>query len=152
MAKQQVKDEEMVEGSGVVEEVDTFLENWPGAYQPVRDCFRLLYLELATMAGVTLNFSARPGVSYSLRPQHDTMVGREFFAIIDVIDEDQENRWLSVCFYQDLISDPEERGECIPGGLPGGDGYCFNLSGDDKGLADYLVVRLHEARTAAAGE
>ncbi len=142
----------MAEGSGVVEEIGTLLENWPGAYQPVRDCFRLLCRELTAMPEVTFSFSARPGVSYSLRPRHNKMVGREFFAIIDVIDEEPENRWLSVCFYQELISDPEERGECIPAGLPGGDGYCFNVSGDDDNeLAGYLVARLHEARTAAAG-
>ncbi len=141
----------MAEGSGVVEEIDTFLENWPGAYQPVRDCFRLLCRELSIMTEVTFSFSARPGVSYSLRPRLKKMIDREFFAIIDVIDEEPENRWLSVCFYQDLISDPEERGECIPGGLPGGDGYCFDVSGDDNELAGYLIARLHEARTAAAG-
>ncbi len=141
----------MAEGIGIIEEIDTFLENWPGPNQPARDCFRLLYRELSAMAGVTLSFSPRPGVSYSLRPQHNAAVDRGFFAIVDVIDDEPENRWLSICFYQDMISDPQERGECIPGGLAGSDGYCFDVSGDDRELIEYLVVRLHEARNAAAG-
>ncbi len=140
----------MVEGSGDVEEIEAFLENWLGEHVPMRDCFRLFYRELSTMAGVTLSFSARPGVSYSLRARHDKLVGREFFAVIDVIDDEPDNRWFSVCFYQDMITDPEERGECIPGGLAGGDGYCFDLHGEDYDLAGYLVARLREALATAA--
>jgi hypothetical protein len=135
----------------MVEEIETFFENWPGSHQPMRDTFRLLYRELSVMDGVTCSFNARPGVSYSLRPCYNKLAAREFFAIIDVIDDEPENRWLSVCFYKDMIRDPEERGECIPGGLAGSDGYCFTLDGDDKELAGYLVARLHEARAAAAG-
>lgn len=134
----------------MVEEIEMFLENWPGAHQPMRDSFRLFYQELSAMAGVTCSFSARPGVSYSLRPRYSKLAEREFFAIIDVIDDEPENRWLSVCFYKDMIGDPEGRGECIPGGLAGSDGYCFNLQGEDSELTGYLVARLHEARAAAA--
>ena len=51
-----------------------------------------------------------------------------------------------------MISDPEERGELIPGGLAGSDGYCFDMFEDDKVLAAYLAERLDEAgRAAAAG-
>lgn len=141
----------MVAKNGSVEEVEAFLRTWPGNHQPARDFFRLFYGELQAMAGVTINFNARPGVSYSLRPHHENSIGREFFAIIDVIDDEPESRWLSVCFYQDTISDPEERGEIIPGGLAGRDGYCFDLNGDNKDLAKYLVARLHEARKAMTG-
>lgn len=140
----------MAEERGSVEEIEAFIENWPGTHQPMRDCFRRLYRELSSMASVTLSFSARPGVSYSMRPRHDKMSGRDFFAIVDVIDDEPENRWLSVCFYQDMITDPEQRGECIPGGLSGSDGYCFDVNADDSELADYLVARLREAQIAAA--
>ncbi|MBW2683786.1 MAG: hypothetical protein JRC69_09555, partial [Deltaproteobacteria bacterium] len=68
----------------------------------------------------------------------------------DVIDDDPAERWLSVCFYGDMIADPEQRGEVIPGGLAGSDGYCFDMFEDDKELADYLVDRLVEACAAAA--
>lgn len=140
----------MAEESRSVEEIEAFIENWPGAYQPMRDCFRRLYRELSSMASVTLSFSARPGVSYSMRPRLDKMVGRDFFAIVDVIDDEPENRWLSVCFYQDMITDPKQRGESIPGGLSGSDGYCFDVNDDESDLTDYLIARLQEAQTAAA--
>lgn len=140
----------MAEESDVVDKIEAFVRNWPGVDQSMRDCFKLFYQELLPMAGVTFSFSARPGVSYSLRFHYNKLVGREFFAIIDVIDDEPEKRWLSVCFYEDMITDPEERGEFIPGGLAGGDGYCFDLSDDDSQLAGYLVVRLHQALAAAA--
>ena len=67
-----------------------------------------------------------------------------------MIDDDPAERWLSVCFYGDMISDPAERGEIIPGGLAGSDGYCFDMVEDDEGLAYYIVERLVEAGAAAA--
>jgi hypothetical protein len=71
--------------------------------------------------------------------------------MVDVIDDDPAERWLSVCFYGDMITDPEERGEVIPGGLAGSDGYCFDMYDDDEKLAHYLVERMKEGYTAAAG-
>ena len=135
----------------VDEEIRTFIESWPGEPQLMRDCFKRFYQELRTMDGVELSFVARPGVSFSLRPRHTKMSGREFFAIVDVIDADPEKRWLSVCFYEDMISDPNELGECIPGGLAGSNGYCFDLDDTSCHLVDYLVARLQEAWAAAAG-
>lgn len=135
----------MTEDSKVRVDIETFLADWPGTHQPLREVFRLFYQELSAMAGVTLSFTARPGVSYSLRPRRGRPDGREFFAIIDVIDDEPEARWLSVCFYQDMITDPEGRGQSIPGGLAGGDGYCFDIYDDAADLTDYLVARLGEA-------
>lgn len=140
----------MIEDTRIVSEIEVFLGDWQGEHQPVRYWFGSFYQELTTMSGVTLAFMARPGVSYSLRPRLQNGNGREFFAIIDVIDDDPENRWLSVCFYEDMITDPERRGESIPGGLGGSDGYCFNLPDDDNDLGRYLIARLREARAAAA--
>ncbi|MBU1566659.1 MAG: hypothetical protein KJ630_13655 [Proteobacteria bacterium] len=140
----------MAEKAVVDDEIEAFIASWPGDYQPMRDCFRLFCQQSLIMVGVTLSLSARPGVSYSLRFHHSKMAGREFFAIIDVIDDDPDSRWLSVCFQKDLISDPEDRGECIPGGLPGSDGYCFDLNDDDREFTGYLVARLHEAHAALA--
>jgi hypothetical protein len=47
---------------------------------------------------VTLAFISRPGVSYSLRAAMDNLGerGRPLFVMIDIIDDDSENRWLSV--------------------------------------------------------
>jgi hypothetical protein len=135
----------MTRDGEVIADIETFLAEWPGADQPLRDVFRLYYQELSAMAGVTLSFTARPGVSYSLRPRRSHRDGREFFAVIDVIDDEPQARWLSVCFYQDMITDPEGRGQCIPGGLAGDDGYCFDISEATADLTDYLVARLREA-------
>ena len=141
----------MADERHVVDEIEAFISDWSGVDCPMRDYFKLFFQELRGMAGVTLSFSARPGVSYSIRPHHDKLVGRDFFAMLDVIDDDPEDRWLSICFYGDMITDPEERGELIPGGLAGDDGYCFDLNTDDGELAKYIVARLHEAKAAAAG-
>lgn len=130
--------------------IETFLETWRGDDQPMRGWFELFYKQLNAMDGVTCSFVARPGVSYSLRPKHVNQTERELFAIVDVIDDDPADRWLSVCFYGDMISDPEERGELIPGGLAGSDGYCFDVIENDESQADYLTERLREAASSAA--
>lgn len=130
--------------------IDTFLETWSEEAQPMRRWFQLFYKQLQAMEGVTCSFVARPGVSYSLRPKHANQQERELFAIVDVIDDDPQERWLSVCFYGDMITDPDERGELIPGGLAGSDGYCFDMFENDESLAAYLSERLKEAGRAAA--
>ncbi len=130
-------------------EIEAFIGQWGQTDQAMSDCFRSLYQTLAAMGGVELRFIARPGVSYSLRPWRENGAGREFFAIVDVIDDDPAERWLSVCFYGDMITDPDELGEAIPGGLGGSDGYCFNLFAADDELLTYLGDRLTEAWRAA---
>lgn len=131
-------------------EIVAFLESWEGDKEPMRNWFNLFYTELSKMSEIVLSFVARPGVSYSMRPKHSNQSERELFAMVDVIDDDPAARWLSVCFYGDMISDPEARGEVIPGGLAGSDGYCFDMFDDDADLAQYLVVRLQEAHLSAA--
>lgn len=138
------------EKSEVLAEIDLFIENWKGASLPMRDCFVKLYKEALARPGTTLQFAARPGVSYSLRPRHEAQTERELFAIIDVIDDDPEDRWLSVCFYEDMISDPEGRGEVIPGGLAGSDGYCFDMYDNDEEYTAYIIARINEAGASAA--
>lgn len=130
--------------------IETFLESWSGDERSMRSWFQLFYDKLKAMEGVTCSFVARPGVSFSLRPKHVNQKARELFAIVDVIDDDPQERWLSVCFYGDMISDPEERGELIPGGLAGSDGYCFDMFDNDESLAAYLTERISEAGSAAA--
>lgn len=140
----------MDEDRKVFEELDTFLAGWQGNGRSMRSVFKHLLSELSVMAGVRLQFVGRPGVSYSLRPRHPNQVGRELFAMIDVIDDDPRARWLSVCFYEDMITDPDGRGECIPGGLAGADGYCFDINEYDQDMVEYLVARLQEAAVTAA--
>jgi len=71
--------------------------------------------------------------------------------MIDVIDDDPNERWLSVCFYGDMVQDPDELGDLIPGGLLGSDGYCFDISEADDRLASYVSQRIQEAYAFSDG-
>jgi ADP-ribose pyrophosphatase YjhB (NUDIX family) len=102
------------------------------------------------MDGVRFDWKARPGVTYSLRAAHAAQKNRSLFAMVDVIDDDPENRWLSVCFYGEMITDPEERGDEVPGGLLGEDASCFDVDAWDEELLAYVEARLAEAHASAA--
>ena len=70
------------------------------------------------------------------------------FSIIDIID-DPDARWLSVCFYNGTITDPDSKGILIPQGILGEDGYCFDLEEFDETLLCYLEKRMDEAYNSA---
>ena len=127
-------------------QVTAFIADWPD--EPMRRAFTELAEMVAGLPGVTCDFVARPGVSYSLRPRHQAQHDRALFAMIDVIDD--QPRWLSVCFYEDMITDPESQGDLVPGGLAGSDGYCFDLTAPDR--LTYVHARLLEAFRAAGGK
>jgi hypothetical protein len=131
--------------SVVCREIDVFLSGWSNDALAVKTGFIRIYRCLSGFAEVDLSFVARPGISYSLRPGHILQQDREFFAVIDVVDDDPEKRWLSVCFYDDLITDPAGRGEVIPSGLPRGNGHCFDVEEEDEELIRYLEERCREA-------
>ena len=133
------------------EELDTFLAEWEDNALQVKKSFGLLQNYLANKADLTFIFRTRPGVSYSLRAKHILQTKRELFLIMDVID-DPENRWLSICFYPDMIADPEDKGVLIPLGLLGEDGYCFDLEEWDEEYLEYLLARLDEAYDYASRE
>ena len=141
----------MPEQDTTVPEVEAFIREWGGDENPMRNCFRDLYLSVSGLESVLLEFVARPGISFSLRPRHENQSDRSMYAMIDVIDDDPAERWLSVCFYGDMITDPEERGEVVPGGLAGDDGYCFDMYVPDDALTAYLKDRLAEGCRNAAG-
>ncbi len=71
--------------------------------------------------------------------------------MVDIVDDDPGKRWLSVCFYGDSVTDPEEAGNLIPGGLLGEDGYCFDLYANDPETVAYLKKRIDEAHGNAVG-
>lgn len=123
--------------------VETFIQNWTET--ETRQAFSELYEHLKTLTETALEFNERPGVSYSLRPKHKSQKNRSLFAMVDVIDDDPEERWLSVCFYGGMITDPDGAGDLIPEGLLGEDGYCFDLSEYDEEAISYLKERLSEA-------
>ncbi|MCI5126792.1 MAG: hypothetical protein D3925_20505, partial [Candidatus Electrothrix sp. AR5] len=70
--------------------------------------------------------------------------------MIDVIEDNP--RWLSVCFYGDMITDPEGQGDAVPGGLLGEDAVCFDLEAWDEERVRYVEARLDEACQRAAQE
>ena len=109
----------------------------------------MFYEWLDGKQGIKLDFNERPGVSYSLRAAHVKNSDHPLFVMVDVIDDDPLNRWLSVCFFGDMITDPDELGDLIPGGLLGEDGYCFDVTSSDKNLAGYIQQRIEEAFTKA---
>ena len=133
------------------EELDTFIAGWEDSALQVKKSFVLLKNYLADKADLILIFKARPGVSFSLRVKHRLQKKRELLVIMDVIDE-PDNRWLSICFYPDMITDPDDKGVLIPLGLLGEDGYCFDFEEWDEKYLQYLLVRLDEAHESALKE
>jgi hypothetical protein len=130
-------------------ELDLFISQWNDNDTRIKQAFEELLAHLNTLADTGLEFVARPTVSYSVRPKHDLQKKRSLFAMVDVIDDTPDNRWLSVCFYGEMITDPEEKGDLIPEGLLGEDGYCFDLDEYDAKVLDYLKQRLTEAHASA---
>lgn len=125
-----------------------FISTWQESPANTRHVFLRLKKHLEAKDPVLLSFKARPGVSFSLRASTPDQ-SRKLFVMVDVIDDDPQNRWLSVCFYKEMISDPEEIGDLIPGGLLGEDGYCFDIEEDGQAQVDYILARIDEAYQSA---
>ncbi len=134
-----------------MENLEEFIEQWEDN-SGVKKAFKAIVDHILKMDGISLEFNARPGITYSLRPKHDNQKKRSLFAMADVIDDDPDARWLSICFYGEMISDPDELGDLIPGGLLGEDGYCFDLDEYDENKVEYLKERLDEAYKSASTE
>ncbi len=128
-------------------EMSEFLEGWTNDPQAMKGAFIKLKERMSGKEHVTFTFISRPGVSYSLRGAMDNLgeKGRPLFVMIDIIDDDPENRWLSVCFYDDMVEDPDGKGDFVPGGLLGEDGLCFDLYEHDEALISYVGQRIDEA-------
>ena len=123
-----------------------FLDAWTTDKSGVKPLFASMCRALEAMPDARLEYKGRPGVSHSLRGLVEGE--RPLFVLVDVIDDDPQNRWLSVCFYADLVSDPEERGDVVPGGLMGEDARCFDVD-EPEGVEEYMLARLREAYAAA---
>ena len=128
-------------------EMADLFERWiddPGSIKPA---FVKLQERLSAIENARFSFKSRPGVSYSSRAnvgKTGDMEGR-LFVMVDIVDDDPENRWLSVCFYGNMITDPDEEGDLVPEGLLGEDGYCFDLYEYDEAAISYLEQRIDEA-------
>ncbi len=123
--------------------LNVFLTDWQDDPQGNKKAFLALHHHLNAMADVQLSFIARPGISYSLRAKHAAQQKRELFVMVDVIEDDP--RWLSVCFYQDLLTDPEGAGDSVPGGLLGEDAICFDMETASTDQLNYICQRMDEA-------
>lgn len=127
----------------------SFIETWKEGREQNKKGFLQLYNVLKAMNGVMLEFVPREGVTYSLRAKHPNQQGKPLFVMVDVIEG--EPRWLSVCFYAEMISDPDERGDFVPGGLLGEDACCFDMEEYNEEMVQFLADRLQEACRNAAG-
>lgn len=128
--------------------IDEFLAAWEATPEGNKAGFVRLKERLAAHEGAVLEFHPRPGVTYSLRA---SVAGqpRPLYVMVDVIEDDP--RWLSVCFFGDMITDAEERGSFVPGGLLGNDAVCFDVEVCDEALLAYVEARIDEAHQAALG-
>ena len=128
-------------------EMSDMLENWKDDSRKIKTAFVNIKDALLNRDNTILDFKSRPGVSYSLRANFKNLDDRQraLFALVDVIDDDPENRWLSVCFYVETITDPEEVGNLVPQGILGEDGYCFDLIEFEPSMISYIEGRIDEA-------
>ncbi len=131
-------------------ELTAFIEDWQVTPEKNRAVF-LHYKEyLEQKENITLEFIPRPGITYSLRVTRSAEKEQKLLAMIDVIEDTP--RWLSVCFYAEMISDPEEKGDAVPGGLLGEDAVCFDIEEWDEERVRYVETRLDEACQNASAE
>ncbi|NDV26242.1 hypothetical protein [Desulfovibrio sp. JC010] len=126
-------------------ELDKFISDWTEDPAGVKEVFVEFKNLLESLDNTEIEFHARPGVTYSMRGVKKGQDKWPLFVMVDVIDDDPSNRWLSVCFFGDLINDPDELGDFVPGGLLGQDGHCFDA--DDAESKEYIAARIKEAHS-----
>jgi len=139
--------EEMFADKTEYADMRELIEAWTTDPGNIKSAFTQLGDALSGAEGSILYFKSRPGISHSFRahvPVRDHTDDR-LYVMVDIVDDDPENRWLSVCFYGDTITDPDEMGDLVPGGLLGEDGYCFDMYEYDDGALAYLKDRIAEA-------
>jgi hypothetical protein len=122
------------------------LDKWTRDEMNMKDAFLRLANRFSEKNLAVLSVVPRPGISYSLRVRAKAEAEEgTLITMIDIVDDDPDNRWLSVCFYGDYVTDPEEEGDLVPGGLLGEDGYCFDLYENNQNTITYLEQRIDEA-------
>ncbi len=142
----------MFEHNSEQNEMMEMLEAWIDDPQNMKDVFIRLKDKFNSKNGVIFSFKSRPNVSYSLRAnvEKNEKKDRALFALMDIVDDQTASRWLSVCFYSDLVTDPDEEGNLVPAGILGIDGYCFDLFEYDTELISYIEQRIDEAYSNAS--
>ncbi len=124
------------------QELNTFIEDWNETSAAAKNSFSHFKNYLSKKKGVSLDFIARPGITYSLRAIHKNQTSRKLFVMVDVIED--TTRWLSICFYSDMITDPQGKGDVVPSGLLGEDAICFDFEEQSDGMRSYLEKRIDE--------
>jgi hypothetical protein len=122
------------------------LEKWTRDDQNIKGAFVRLANRFSDKTRAVLSFVPRPGISYSLRAgirAEDEVV--TLVTLVDIVDDDPDNKWLSVCFYDDRVTDPAGEGNMVPKGVLGIDGYCFDLFENSEEIISYLEQRIDEA-------
>ena len=132
-----------------LKELESFINDWTDTEEQNKKAFLELKDHLAAKAGVNLDFVAREGLTYSLRAVHENQKDKSLFVMVDVIEDTP--RWLSVCFYGEMINDPDESGDYVPEGLLGEDAVCFDIDAYDDAQVRYVKARLDEAWQSAKG-
>jgi hypothetical protein len=120
------------------------LDRWTSDEMNMKEVFLRLANRFSKKSGAVLSVVARPGISYSFRARKKAEDGT-LIAMIDIVDDDPDSRWLSVCFYGDRVTDPKEEGDLVPGGLLGEDGHCFDLYENSESIIAYVEQRIDEA-------
>lgn len=123
--------------------LEEFIEKWDETPEGNRKAFLKFRDHLAAKDGAVLTFIPREGVTYSLRAAHARQTDKDLFVMVDVIEDDP--RWLSVCFYGEMITDPDELGDFVPEGLLGEDAMCFDIEEWDDDRVGYVASRIDEA-------
>jgi len=127
-----------------IQEISGLLDGWTTDNNGIKVTFTEIIKLLESLDGLIYSFKSRPGISHSLRASTDNSE-EKLLTLLDIIDDDPENRWISICFYAETITDPNEEGDLIPGGLLGEDGYCFDIFENDADSVSYIKDRITEA-------
>lgn len=130
------------------QELNAFLEAWEETPERNREAFLRLKSILEKQDGAVLTFVPRPGLTHSLRAVHQNQKDKDLYVMVDVIEDDP--RWLSVCFFGEMINDPEERADFVPEGLLGEDAMCLDLEAWEDDLVAYIEARLNDAWQSAS--
>ncbi len=137
-----------MKNDAVCAQINAWLNLWDHDPLGGKKPFEAYYAHLSNQANVLLEFNERPSISYSLRARHEKQEAGELFLLIDVVDDEPEARWLSVCFYASTVTDPQELGDFVPQGLLGSDALCLNLEDNDPEMEEYIFLRIQEALAA----
>ena len=132
--------------------VQAVLAEWPADQEGLARAFEELTRAAAQMTQTVVEVITRLGVSHSFRAALVDPEGkrvRPVYFLVDVVVSSTDPWFLSVCYYEDEITDPEELGNPVPQGLFQETGYCFDVEDYDPALLGYLRDRLAEAHARA---